>query len=166
VGLVAFIRYARLKDHQLPRSLRAERTDDYQAGQQYENPLSSAARTLHVVIFSLPTGWGFAGPDRFLTADQAYIAPGYWNAVSGGFSGTYYTSPGPSGSTSTVWSTTITSSDVLGKNDSGLELSATWTPSPSNADNAQYEIYDDGTLVDTVTVNQQLAPNGTPGTLN
>src|ERR1700683_2338448 len=43
---------------------------------------------------------------------------------------------------------------------------ATWTPSPSNADNAQYEIYDDGTLVDTVTVNQQLAPNGTPGTLN
>jgi hypothetical protein len=112
------------------------------------------------------TGWGFAGPDRFLTADQAYIAPGYWNAVSGGFSGTYYTSPGPSGSTSTVWSTTITSSDVLGKNDSGLELSATWTPSPSNADNAQYEIYDDGTLVDTVTVNQQLAPNGTPGTLN
>jgi PKD domain/Putative Ig domain len=112
------------------------------------------------------TGWGFAGPDRFLTADQAYIAPGFWNAVSGGFSGTYYASPGPSGSTSTVWSTTITSSDVLGKNDSGLELSTTWTPSPSNADNAQYEIYDDGNLVETVTVNQQLAPNGTPGTLN
>jgi hypothetical protein len=112
------------------------------------------------------TGWGFAGPDRFLTADQAYIAPGYWNAVSGGFSGTYYTSPGPSGSTSTVWSTTITSTDVLGKNDSGLELSTTWTPSPSNADNAQYEIYDNGTFVETVTVNQQLAPNGTPGTLN
>src|SRR3984957_3982873 len=112
------------------------------------------------------TGWGFAGPNRFLTADQAYIAPGFWNAVSGGFSGTYYTSPAPSGSTSTVWSTPITASDVLGKNDSGLELSTTWTPSPTNADNAQYEIYDNGTLVDTVTVNQQLAPNGTPGTLN
>ncbi len=116
--------------------------------------------------YGYETGWGFAGPDRFLTADQAYIAPGYWNAVSGGFSGTYYTSPGPSGSTSTVWSTTITASDILGKNDSGLELSTTWTPSPSNADNAQYEIYDDGSFVETVTVNQQLAPNGTSGTLN
>ncbi len=112
------------------------------------------------------TGWGFAGPNRFLTASQASITPGSWNAVTGGFSGTYYTSPGPSGSTSATWSTTVTASDVLGKNDSGLELSTTWTPSPTNADNAQYEIYDNGTLVDTVTVNQQLAPNGTPGTLN
>ncbi len=112
------------------------------------------------------TGWGFASPNRFLTSNQAYIAPGYWNAVSGGFSGTYYTSPGPSGSTSTVWSTTITSSDVLGLNDSGLELSTTWTPSPSNADDAEYEISVNGTPVDTVTVNQQLAPNGTTGTLN
>jgi PKD domain len=112
------------------------------------------------------TGWGFASPNRFLTSSQAYIAPGYWNAVSGGFSGTYYTSPGPSGSTSTVWSTTITSSDILGKNDSGLELSTTWTPSPSNADNAEYEISVNGTPVDTVTVNQQLPPDGTTGTLN
>ena len=112
------------------------------------------------------TGWGFASPNRFLTSSQAYIAPGYWNAVSGGFSGTYYTSPGPSGSTSTVWSTTVTSSDVLGLNDSGLELSTTWTPSPSNATNAEYEIAVNGTSVDTVTVNQQLAPNGTTGTLN
>jgi PKD domain len=112
------------------------------------------------------TGWGFASPYRFLTSSQASIAPGFWNAVSGGFSGTYYTSPGPSGSTSTVWSTTITSSDVLGLNDSGLELSTTWTPSPSNANNAEYEIAVNGTAVDTVTVNQQLAPTGTTGTLN
>jgi PKD domain len=112
------------------------------------------------------TGWGFASPNRFLTSSQAYIAPGYWNAVAGGFSGTYYTSPGPSGSTSTVWSTTVTSSDVLGLNDSGLELSTTWTPNSSNADNAEYEISVNGTPVDTVTVNQQLAPIGTTGTLN
>ncbi|HEV8067517.1 MAG TPA: PKD domain-containing protein [Planctomycetaceae bacterium] len=112
------------------------------------------------------TGWGFASPNRFLTSGQAYIAPGYWNAVSGGFSGTYYTSPGPSGTTSTVWSTTVASTDVLGKNDSGLELSTTWIPSLTNADNAEYEISVNGDPVDTVTVNQQLAPNGTTGTLN
>jgi hypothetical protein len=112
------------------------------------------------------TGWGFASPYRFLTSTQADITPGQWNAVAGGFSGTYFTSPGPSGSTSAVWSTTITSSDVLGLNDSGLELSTTWTPSSSNTDNAEYEISVNGNLVDTVTVNQQSAPNGTTGTLN
>jgi hypothetical protein len=112
------------------------------------------------------TGWGFASPYRFLTSGQADIAPGYWNAVSGGFSGTYYTAPGPSGATSTVWSTTITSSDILGLNDNGLELSTTWTPSASNASNVEYEIAVNGTPVDTATVNQQLAPIGTTGTLN
>jgi hypothetical protein len=112
------------------------------------------------------TGWGFASPYRFLTSTQADITPAQWNAIAGGFSGTYFTSPGASGSTSAVWSTTITSSDVLGLNDNGLELSTTWTPSPSNTDNAEYEISVNGNLVDTVTVNQQLAPNGTTGTLN
>jgi len=112
------------------------------------------------------TGWGFADPYRFLTSSQASITAGDWDSVSGGFSGTYFTSLGPSGSTSAVWSTTITSSDVLGLNDSGLELSSTWTPSSANTNNAEYEISVNGNLVDTVTVNQQLAPNGTTGTLN
>lgn len=112
------------------------------------------------------TGWGFADPYRFLTSSQASITAGDWTAVSGGFSGTYDTSPGPSGSGSAVWSTTITSSDVLGLNDNGLELSTTWTPSSSNATNAEYQIAVNGTVVDTATVNQQLAPIGTTGTLN
>ena len=112
------------------------------------------------------TGWGFAGPNRFLTSSSATYAPaGAWTATPGGFSGSYDTTAGgnPNNPTAT-WTTTILSTDTLGQNDQGLELSATWTPSPSNSANAQYLIYDNGNLLDTVTVDQQLAPEGTPGT--
>jgi hypothetical protein len=116
------------------------------------------------------TGWGFAGPNRFLTSGEATTvvsARGQWNAVSGGFSGTYDTTPGPNGTAiSATWSTSVTSTDTLGKNDKGLEISTTWTPQHKSADNAEYEISVNGALVDTVFVNQKLAPNGTPGTLN
>jgi Ca2+-binding RTX toxin-like protein len=118
------------------------------------------------------TGWGFAGPNRFLTPDNAYLAPGYWTAVSGGFSGPYYTSPGPSGTTSTVWSTKVLASDTLGLNDSGLEISTTWTPSPSNADDVEYVVNvsdSEGNGISSsppIFINQQLAPVGNAATLN
>jgi hypothetical protein len=116
------------------------------------------------------TGWGFAGPNRFLTSDTASFSPApSWTSTSGGFSGTYATTPGGSASTA-AWTTTITGNDTLGKNDGGLEISATWTASPSNSANAQYTAYlNYGTpnqyAIGTATVNQQLAPNGTAGTL-
>ena len=49
----------------------------------------------------------------------------------------------------------MTASDMLGKNDSGLEVSATWHGGSADADNAQYLVYDNGTLINTVTVNQK-----------
>jgi hypothetical protein len=117
------------------------------------------------------TGWGFAGPNRFLTSDNVSLPTAFWAPTPGGFSGTYYTQPGGPIATLATWSTTVTSTDVLGINDKGLEVSATWVPNPINANNVQYVVnhYDSvGNLLRslTVTVNQQLAPNGTVGTLN
>jgi hypothetical protein len=113
------------------------------------------------------TGWGFASPNRFLLSTNAIYEPsGTWSSTSGGFSGSYFAAPASSASASATWTTTVTASDILGVNDKGIEISATWTPSMTNADNAQYLVYVDGNLVNTVTVNQQLAPDGTSGTLN
>lgn len=113
------------------------------------------------------TGWGFAGPNRFLLSSAATYSPSVsWQPTVGGFSQLYETSTPFGGGliNSATWSTTVLSSDTLGVNDSGLEVSATWTPSAGNANNAQYLISVDGNLVDTVTVNQQLAPTGTSAT--
>jgi subtilase family serine protease len=114
------------------------------------------------------TGWGFASPNRFLTSGTASYSPApSWTSTAGGFSGTYETAPvgGPINPRA-IWTTTVTSSDTLGRNDLGLEISATWTASPSNSPDAQYVIFDNGAPVQTVLVNQQLAPTGTTGTQN
>ena len=114
------------------------------------------------------TGWGFAGPNRFLLATSASLSPAAsWTSTSGGFSGTYKTTPaGSKSSTTATWTTTVTANDTLGKNDSGLEVSATWPASSTNADNAQYLVYDNGVLINTVKIDQKLHPNGTAGTHN
>jgi hypothetical protein len=119
------------------------------------------------------TAWGFAPPNRFLTSgDATYSLPALWSPVSGGFSGTVdISSAGGASFTSALWTTTVLPSDTLGLNDHGLEISATWVPNTGfgvNADNAQYVIINatTNTIVDTVTVNQRLAPTGTTGTQN
>ena len=108
------------------------------------------------------TGWGFAAPNTFLPSQSASLSPaGTWDSVPlGGFSGTYYTTPGGNSTATATWTHTVTASDVLGKNDGGLEVSATWHGGSSDADNAQYLVYDNGTLINTVTVNQKENPNG------
>ncbi len=113
------------------------------------------------------TGWGFAGPNRFLTSSAATYSPS-WQQTAGGFTGVYETSTPFGGGliNSATWSTTVLSSDTLGINDRGLEVSAAWTPAAGNSANAQYLIYVNGNLVDTATVDQQLAPTGTSATLN
>jgi subtilase family serine protease len=112
-------------------------------------------------------GWGFAGPNRFLTSDTAAYSPASsWTVTRGGFSGTYFEGIPLSGTDTATWTTTVTASDTLGREDSGLEISATWPASSSNVTNAKYLFYDNGNLVDTVSVNQLLAPTGTTGTLN
>jgi hypothetical protein len=118
--------------------------------------------------YNSETGWGFANPNRFLTSTTATYSPAAsWTSTPGGFSGTQFVTPANSpSSTTATWTTQITFSDTLGINDKGLELSATWTPSASNAANAQYEIYDNGNLINTVSIDQQVAPIGTTGTLN
>src|ERR1700730_8627687 len=85
------------------------------------------------------TGWGFAGPNRFLVGQSASLSPaGSWFSVPlGGVSGTYYTANGSTSSTTATWTTVVTSSDILGKNDSGLEVSATWHGGSAAPDNAQ-----------------------------
>jgi hypothetical protein len=111
------------------------------------------------------TGWGFAGPNRFLPSQGASLSPaGSWLSIPvGGFSGTYYTANGSTSSTTATWTTVVTASDILGKNDSGLEVSATWHGGPSDADNAQYLVCDNGILINTVTVDQKDNPNGPHG---
>jgi hypothetical protein len=109
------------------------------------------------------TGWGFAGPNRFLLSGNASYSPAaLWPQVpSGGFSGAYHLTPtGTTSSTTATWTTVVTANDTLGKNDSGLEVSATWLGGPGDADNAQYLVYDNGILINTVTVNQKSDPNG------
>ncbi len=107
------------------------------------------------------TGWGFAAPHSGVESQLASLSPaGAWHSVPfGGFTGTYYFTQGSSSATAT-WTHTVTASDVLGKNDGGLEVSATWHGGSSDADNAQYLVYDNGTLINTVTVNQKENPNG------
>jgi hypothetical protein len=120
------------------------------------------------------TGWGFASPTRFLTANDASYKAGlfsqtqdYWLPTAGGFSGNYYKGiPYGAYTDTATWTTTVTASDTLGRNDSGLEISATWPTGSLDATNAKYLVYDNGALVDTVFVNQLLAPTGTTGTLN
>jgi hypothetical protein len=111
------------------------------------------------------TGWGFASPNRFLTSDTASYSPtDNWQAVSGGFSGTSYLGDLDSNGTAT-WTTTVTASDTLGRNDNGLEISATWTGNPENAHNAEYEVDVNGSPVDYFSIDQSVAPVGTTGTL-
>jgi hypothetical protein len=113
--------------------------------------------------YNSETGWGFAGPNRFLTSQFVSLSPaGSWFSLHGGFSGTYYSSG--TSSTMATWTTVVSASDVLGKNDSGLEISATWTGDARNADNARYLVYDNGVLINTVTVDQKNGPNGVLGT--
>src|SRR5205823_5779349 len=107
---------------------------------------------------------GFAGPNRFLTSPflSSPFSNEPWRANVGGFAGLYYT-PDAQGNQmagdqyTATWTTTVTANDTLGKNDSGLEVSATWPASSLNSDHAQYRVSVNGNLVDTVTVNQQLA---------
>jgi hypothetical protein len=109
------------------------------------------------------TAWGFAGPNRVLTSADATYSPAVsWQAASGGYTGTYEVSTpfGPGLINSATWSTTVQPGDTLGINDSGLEVSATWTAAAGNSAAAQYLISVNGNLVDTATVNQQLAPTG------
>jgi hypothetical protein len=120
------------------------------------------------------TGWGFASPTRFLTANNASYKAGifsqtqdYWLPTTGGFSGNYYKGiPYGAYTDTATWTTTVAASDTLGRNDSGLEISATWPTGSLDATNAKYLVYHNGALVDTVFVNQLLAPTGTTGTLN
>jgi hypothetical protein len=109
------------------------------------------------------TAWSFPTPTTLDSGGGSYSQTGSWASQPGGFSGSYATAAGGSDSEAT-WTATLSNSDYgwLG----GTELSATWVPSPQNATNATYRIYDGtaatGTLLGTVTVDQTKAPVGTP----
>jgi subtilase family serine protease len=109
------------------------------------------------------TAWSFPTPTTLDNGSGTYWQTGSWAAHSGGFSGSYSKAAGGSNSRAT-WTATLSNADY-GWGD-GSELSATWAPSPHNATNATYRIYDGtaatGTLLGTVTVDQTRAPVGTP----
>jgi len=117
------------------------------------------------------TGWGFAGPNVFLPSTTAsYFTPtkaSPWVSTPGGFGGTYDTVSmiEGEGNYTATWTTTVTSSFTLGKNDNGLEISATWPDAKANTPQAQFLIYDNGTLVHTADVDEQVAPTGNASTL-
>jgi hypothetical protein len=110
------------------------------------------------------TGWGFAGPSNFLPASPVVLNRLVtWSQTSGGFSGQYWVGANNSGSVEparATWTTTVTDSYPFGVNDHGLEISATWPASTTNA-RAQFSIYDNGNLVQSADVNEQHAPTGT-----
>jgi hypothetical protein len=117
------------------------------------------------------TGWGFAGPNIFRqSTDATYFTPtraSPWVSTPGGFGGVYYTVSTllATANYTATWTTTVTSSFTLGRNDDGLEISATWPAAPANTNDAQFLIYDNGNLVQTVHVNEQVAPTGNASTL-
>ncbi len=106
------------------------------------------------------TAWSYPTPRTLYYGSSSYTQTGSWNAQAGGFSGPYGTAAGGS-SASATWTAAITPADTGW----GTEVSATWTPSPTNATNATYSIYDGaaatGTLLGTVVVDQTKAPVGT-----
>lgn len=109
------------------------------------------------------TGWSYAAPVTTVTnGGSGYSETGSWSTQSGGFSGDTSSAAGGSDSAAT-WTIPLSSADQ-GWVDA-VEVSATWTASPDNATNASYLIYDgtpqNGTLLQTITVNQTEAPVGT-----
>ena len=118
--------------------------------------------TMNGDSYGSETAWSFAALRTLKDGSGSYLQFGSWTSASGGFSGTYSTAAGGS-SSAAEWTTSISSSDQGWSG--GTEVSATWVPSAGNATNATYEIYDgsaaSGTLLDTVTVDQTKAPQGT-----
>ncbi len=118
--------------------------------------------TMNGDSYGSETAWSFPAPSTLDNGSGSYSQSGSWAPGSGGFSGTFSTAAGGSDSTA-EWTTSITSSEEgwLG----GVEVSATWVPGAGNATNATYQIYDgspeSGTLLDTVSVDQTVAPQGT-----
>jgi hypothetical protein len=114
------------------------------------------------------TGWGFAGPSIFLSRANPVVENRLvtWSLTGGGFSGLYYVGTNEASflvHAAATWTTTVTDSFTLGKNDKGLEISATWPASTTNT-KSQFSIYDNGTFVRSVEVNERLAPTGTVST--
>ncbi len=118
--------------------------------------------TMNGDSYGSETAWSFPTPRTLDNGSGSYSQFGSWASGSGGFSGTFSSAVGGSNSTA-EWTTSIGSSDEGWEG--GTEVSATWVPDPGNATNATYEIYDgsaaSGTLLDTVTVDQTKAPQGT-----
>ncbi len=112
--------------------------------------------------YSSESSWSFPTPRTLDNGSSSYSQSGSWTSQSGGYGGTYSTAPAGSSSTA-QWSTSIAASD-MGWNDA-VEVSTTWVPSPTNATNATYKIYDGtattGTLLGTVNIDQTQAPGGT-----
>jgi hypothetical protein len=99
------------------------------------------------------TGWSTLPPSR--TVDNggfSFSQAGGWTTQSGGFGGTYLVSS--SGTSTATWTFTGVSRTI------SQDVSVTWVPVANLATNATYEIFNRNTLIDTVTVNQQLAPVG------
>jgi hypothetical protein len=119
--------------------------------------------TLDNNTYAGETGWSFPTPRTLNNGSSSYSQTGAWSSQSGGYSGTYDTAAAGSSSSAT-WTTTISSADQGYQN--ATEVSATWTANPGNASEATYTIYDGspspGSVLGTVTVDQQNAPVGTP----
>jgi hypothetical protein len=117
--------------------------------------------TLSSDAYGSETAWSYPPPSTLVeTGGTSYSQTGAWASQSGGYSGSYRTAAGGSAS-SASWTLDISPSNTGW----GTEVAATWTPSPGNATNATYTIYDgtqaSGTILGTVVVNQTKSPAGT-----
>jgi uncharacterized repeat protein (TIGR01451 family) len=76
-----------------------------------------------------------------------------WSAQSGGYSGSHQVNnAAPGAATATFQQTGLATGSYT--------LQATWNALASNTAAAVYQIYDNATLLKTITVNQQIAPTG------
>jgi hypothetical protein len=117
--------------------------------------------TLNSDAYGSETAWSYPAPSTVVdNGSGSYSQSGSWTSQSGGYSGNYSTAAGSSAS-SASWRLAISPSNTGW----GTEVCATWTPSPGNATNATYTIYDgtqaSGTILGTVVVNQTKSPVGT-----
>jgi hypothetical protein len=109
--------------------------------------------TALVSIVVTPTGVVTDNDSPGFTTTGSWTTVAGRGGVAGGVNNDYLFAPAGDGSAAASWRTS-------GLAPGPYDVQVTWTADPNRASNATYRIYDNATLVGTVTVNQQQAPAG------
>ncbi len=119
------------------------------------NAILESDKTNNVVAASTATA--VQGPVIIDNGHSGYTETGsgwFSSSYSPSYGGDYRVHTAASGADTAVWQASGLASGTY-------DVEVTWTPDSSRANNATYQIFDGATLLQTVIVNQQLAPSGT-----